>query len=237
MGTGGLLPEDGETCRIVRMSVDRQQRRQGVGSAILVRLINQARILVGFRKRKLQYNQTMKLNHDLHIHTYLSACCSAKDRHKPAAILSLAEEMGVETIGFSDHIWMNPHVQPSDWYRPQDESHIDRLRQDLQGLNSNVRMLVGCEADMIAPGKFSITPEFAEKLDHVLLACSHFHMTDFVEQPVSKTPQELARHMLKFFNSAVQSGLATAIPHPLFPIGYLEMYDAAIELDPGCGIL
>jgi len=174
----------------------------------------------------------MKLNHDLHLHTYLSACCSAKDRHRPAAILALAEEMGVETIGFSDHIWMNPHVQPSEWYRPQDASHIQKLREDLQEVDSTMRVLVGCEADTVSPGKFSITPEFASELDHVLLACSHFHMTDFVEQPESRTPQALARHMLKFFNSAVRSGLATSIPHPLFPIGYLEIYDAAVGSIP-----
>ena len=35
----------------------------------------------------------MKLDHDLHVHTYLSSCCNEKERQVPAAILSLAEDM------------------------------------------------------------------------------------------------------------------------------------------------
>ena len=38
-----LLPEDEFTCRIVRMSVKKELRRQGIGSAILMELISIAR--------------------------------------------------------------------------------------------------------------------------------------------------------------------------------------------------
>ena len=43
IGTGALLPEDEFTCRIVRMSVKKELRRQGIGSAILMELISIAR--------------------------------------------------------------------------------------------------------------------------------------------------------------------------------------------------
>lgn len=170
----------------------------------------------------------MKPNHDFHVHTYLSSCCSQKEAQTPAAIISLAEEMGIDTVGFSDHVWENHHLTPSDWYQPQDERQIEHLRADLAVISTRIRVLVGCEADTIAPGKFSITPEFAQGLDFVLLACSHFHMFGFVEQPESNRPKDLARHMLKFFLSAVTSGFATSIPHPLLPLGHLENFDAAI---------
>jgi len=42
IATGGLLPEDEHSCRIVRMSVVLQHRNQGVGSAILDCLIEEA---------------------------------------------------------------------------------------------------------------------------------------------------------------------------------------------------
>jgi histidinol phosphatase-like PHP family hydrolase len=170
----------------------------------------------------------MRLSHDLHVHTYISACCSEKKRHIPSAILALAEQMGISTIGFADHVWVNPDLKPSNWYRPQDESQITRLRADLKTVSTRLRVLVGCEAEMIAPGKFGITRAFAETLDFVLLACSHFHMTDFVAQPPSATPAALAKHMLEFFRSAVSSGLATSIPHPLLPCGHMDQFDAAI---------
>jgi len=170
----------------------------------------------------------MKIDHDSHVHTYLSACCKEKETHRPAAILSRAETMGVKTIGFADHLWVNPDLTPSDWYRPQDESQIARLRADLSLISTNVRVLVGCETEMIAPGKFGITPEFAESLDFVLLPCSHFHMTTFVAQPEGNTPRDLADHMLAFFRSGVTSGLPTSIAHPFVPLGRLDQLDDAV---------
>lgn len=171
----------------------------------------------------------MKLDHDLHVHTYLSACCMEKEQQTPNAILSLAKDMGVHTIGFADHVWANPNLSPSNWYRPQDESQISRLRTDLASVSSGIRFLVGCEAEMIAPGQFGITPQFAEELDFVLLACSHFHMNGFVAQPESNAPGDVARHMLNFLRSGVSSGLASSIAHPLLPFGYLDQFDSAID--------
>jgi len=184
----------------------------------------------------------MKLNHDLHVHSCLSACCEDKENQTPAAILSLAEDMGVRTIGFADHVWTNPNLSPNCWYRPQGENQIVNIRRQLASVSTTVRVLIGCEAETIAPGQFGITPEFAQELDFVLLACSHFHMKDFVEQPESDSPQDLGRHMLKFFRSAVSSGFATSIPHPLLPCGHLDKYDEAIasisdaELLDACGL-
>jgi len=167
-------------------------------------------------------------NHDLHVHTYLSACCGDKENHRPAGILAIAEEMGLDTVGFADHVWVNPDIEPTAWYAPQDETQIARLREDLSAVDSPVRVLVGCEAETIAPGHFGITPEFAASLDFVLLACSHFHMAGFVEQPPSHSPRDVGRHMLKFFRSAVESGLATSIAHPFHPLGYFDERDAAV---------
>ncbi len=171
----------------------------------------------------------MKIDHDLHVHTYLSSCCQEKETQRPDAILAKAAALGRRMIGFADHVWTNPNVNPSAWYKPQDARQIDRLREDLRGVTSPVRVLVGCEADTIAPGKFSITREFADTLDFVLLACSHFHMSEFVQQPRDRTPRALGEHMLAFFISAVESGLATSIAHPFRPIGSDAIYAQAMD--------
>jgi hypothetical protein len=84
------------------------------------------------------------INHDLHIHTYRSACCKDKERQRPKAILALAERLGARTVGFADHIWVNPDLQPSNWYLPQDETQTARHRADLASLQTDVRVLVGC---------------------------------------------------------------------------------------------
>jgi len=171
---------------------------------------------------------SVKINHDLHVHTYLSSCCIDKANHTPRSILELAEKMGVTTIGFADHVWANPAIAPSSWYRPQNEDQITRLRQDLAGISSTVRVLVGCETDIIAPGKFGITPDFARQLDFVLMPGGHFMMEGFVEQPESDSPRDIGKHLLKFFIAGVKSGLATAIAHPFFPCGYTDHFDRTI---------
>lgn len=171
----------------------------------------------------------VKIDQDLHIHTYLSSCCKEKEKQRPAQILSLAGQMGVRIIGFADHMWLNPGLSPSQWYSRQDESQLTRLRADLANISTEVHALVGCEAETVAPGKFGITHQHARALDFVLLSCSHFHMKDFVAQPESDSPRHLANHMLDFFRSAVTSGLPTSIAHPLFPFGYFDLFDAAIE--------
>jgi histidinol phosphatase-like PHP family hydrolase len=165
------------------------------------------------------------VDHDLHVHTYLSSCCHDGATHRPSEILRIAAEMGTRTVGFADHVWANPDLEPSNWYRPQDETQIARLRRDLASVMTDVRVLVGCEAETVAPGAFGITRGFAEELDFVLLACSHFHMRKLIAQPAREDARGVAVHAREFFVSAARSGLATAIPHPLMPCGYEGVFD------------
>ena len=188
----------------------------------------------------------MRVTHDLHVHTYLSSCCADKEHQRPATVLAQARAAGVAAIGFADHLWVNPALPPSGWYRPQDATQIARLRADLAalppGASDGVLILVGCEAETTAPGRYGITPEFAASLDFVLLACSHFHMHSFVAQPASAAPRDVAEHLLAFFRAAVTSGLATSIPHPFVPCGFMGRFRetlAAIsdaELLDACGL-
>jgi histidinol phosphatase-like PHP family hydrolase len=171
----------------------------------------------------------VEINHDLHIHTYLSTCCADPENQRPGKIVALAKSMGLKTIGFSDHIWTNKKVKPSPWYAMQNETNLTLLREDLGRADTEgIRVLVGCEADTKSPGQFTIDKDLAESLDYVLLSCDHFHLKDFVQPPWAKAPRDIADHMINFFCSAVQSGLATIIPHPFKPYGFLHKYDDII---------
>ncbi len=173
--------------------------------------------------------EIMNISHDLHLHTHLSACCGDKENMVVAKLLPQAVALGLKLVGFSDHVWMNQAIAPSPWYRPQDASQIQKLRDELAEMGSlPLRVSVGCEADMRAPAEFSITHDFAESMDHVLLSCSHFHMKNFVEQPADSSPRAVAEHLMRFFISGVKSGLATSIAHPFLPIGDVERLDAII---------
>jgi len=171
----------------------------------------------------------MKLiDHDLHVHTYLSACCHDREGQTPERIRAAAAAGGVRTIGLADHVWANPDVPASAWYAPQTIDRLVAMRRDVPRQAAGVRVLVGCEAETIAPGVFGITPDAAACVDFVQLACSHFHMTEFVAQPASARPRDLADHALAFFRSAAGSGLATVIPHPFLTLGFQEVIPAMV---------
>ncbi len=168
------------------------------------------------------------IDHDLHVHTYLSACCGDPEGQTPERIARSAAAMGVRTVGLADHVWANPDVDPSAWYAPQTIDRLVDLRRTVPAEMDGVRMLVGCEAETIAPGVFGITAETAAEVDFVLLACSHFHMKGFVAQPASSRPRDVADHALAFFRAAASSGLATIIPHPFLTLGFQEGIPAMI---------
>lgn len=170
----------------------------------------------------------LKIDHDFHVHTSLSRCCQ-DIRQQPENIIPLAEKLGIRRLGFTDHLWANPQYAPHEFYREQTGRQIDLLREKLRGVNpGGVEALIGCEAEMIAPGKFGILPELAATLDFVTLATDHFHFKGFVEPPPTESDRDIAAHMLKFFRAGAQCELATILAHPCFPLGYIERYDAII---------
>jgi histidinol phosphatase-like PHP family hydrolase len=170
----------------------------------------------------------MIIDSDMHIHTVASMCCH-DEQQIPKNIIPLLKNKGYKKIGFTDHIWLSKDIESSSFYQHQDGTKQLELYDFIHSRDWDIDVLVGCEADMVAPGVFGITAEFKEKMDYVVMATDHFHMKNFVRQPESETPECLAQHMLNFFIPAAQSGLPDILVHPLFPFSYLELYDKAID--------
>ncbi|KKR04421.1 MAG: hypothetical protein UT30_C0008G0043 [Candidatus Uhrbacteria bacterium GW2011_GWF2_39_13] len=183
----------------------------------------------------------MRILSDLHIHTSASPCCHDKEQ-TIENITEATKNMGLKKIGFADHVWVSDMYKPSGFYNKQSgEEHL-KLKEIAQSRDWGIEVLVGCEADMIAPGKFGITDDFKRQMDYVLLSSDHFHMKDFVEQPENSDSRTLGRHMLKFFISAAESGMGDILAHPFFPYGFIDMYDTAMasisdaELFDACAV-
>jgi len=161
----------------------------------------------------------MLIDHDLHVHTHLSACS-----HDPNAtgkkILERAAQVGLKTIGFADHMWDRKRPGGSSWYMEQDVDHISRIREEVLGHGTGVRVLFGCETEYCGEGRVGISRETAELLDFVLIPMSHFHMRGFVVPEGLEEPEEVSRMLLCRFKEVVELGLATGIPHPFMPFGY-----------------
>ena len=165
----------------------------------------------------------MIVDHDIHVHTKLSACCS-DPAATPFNAIARAADAGLKTIGFANHLWDRAIPGASDWYSPQDLAHILSIRKEIPADTRGVRVLVGCETEYCGGGKVGISPEAARQLDYVLIPFSHTHMNGFVV-PDGTTAGDLPALLTRRFREVVTLGLATGIAHPFYPLGFGEHID------------
>jgi len=168
------------------------------------------------------------INHDIHVHTFLSACSSDPEA-VPERMLAAAARHGLQTIGFADHLWDAEVPGASEWYRPQDVAHISQIRAQIPADTHGVRVLVGCETEYVGNGVVGISPAAAEKLDFVLVPHSHFHMEGFVRPVEVRAPREVAELMRQRFAEVIELEVCTGVAHPFLPCGFAEQTDEIIS--------
>ncbi len=169
----------------------------------------------------------MLIDHDVHIHTTLSACCRDPDA-TPLNILVRARAEGLRTVGLADHMWGSDCPGASPWYVSQGVERIDSMRAALPCDAEGMRVLVGCESEFCGDNKVGISPATAERLDYVLLPMSHFHMRGFVAPAELTDPADVGALMVKRFMAVLGTGLADGIAHPFLPCGHYENADRII---------
>ncbi len=165
----------------------------------------------------------MKIQHDIHVHTNLSSC-SHDPEQTPANILKKAAELGIKTIGFSDHLWCRNIPGASDWYRPQDENHVLKIKEQLPSDCGGVKVLIGCESEYTGTA-CGIDRRQAALFDFVLIPCTHFHMLDFVRPKEISSAEDQAALLLERLSSALDLDFVTGIAHPFFAVGQGAIMD------------
>ena len=160
---------------------------------------------------------------DFHVHSSLSWCAGAEMTAE--AIAETAGKRGLSVIGLADHLWLDPRRES----RPAIARLLGR-REALADLGSQVRILLGAEADC-APGRGiaggagsaasgivgndSARGPGLDKLDFVVAA---YHFADVREgaTPWPKTPEDLAEILLAGFSAVVRAPVARVAGHPFF---------------------
>ncbi len=142
----------------------------------------------------------MPVTQNMQVHTVFSSC--AKREMEIPAIFEEAHAHGLELIAFTDHL-----NTPEQWDIPS------RVREQMVEPPPGLAVLVGCEAQMTAPDRVSITPEVAAKCDVVLIACNHYHLRS-VEGPEQGSAADWAAHHLAMIEGAIDTGFCDVIPHP-----------------------
>ena len=119
------------------------------------------------------------VDHDLHIHSYLSPCAGPEGVTQTADnILAYAVENGFNTICVTDHFW-DETVRGAEgtWYEKQNYAWISSILPLPQ--DENVRFLFGCETDMDKNNVIGLSPENYGKFDFIVIPTNHLHLSGF----------------------------------------------------------
>ena len=113
------------------------------------------------------------VDHDLHIHSYLSPCSGEAGRTQtPENILKYAEENDFNTICVTDHFW-DDAVLPIG-YKGLNYAYISRNLPLPQ--SDKVRFLFGCETEMDKNNTIGLAPEHYGLFDFIVIPTNHLHL-------------------------------------------------------------
>lgn len=148
----------------------------------------------------------MKLDFDLHVHTFHSPC--GKAEMLPSDIIRVAAERGLSRLAITDH-----------WYPTTDTGIIADVRMAVseaqERLGTSIQVFYGCEAEVMSPGSTAGSAELADMLDFVMVGATHF-----VNKPMTILPEGddefRARYFLEMFDHGVSHSWVNVMAHPFF---------------------
>jgi histidinol phosphatase-like PHP family hydrolase len=117
-----------------------------------------------------------KLDHDLHVHSFLSIC-SKDPEQTTARILKHACDNKLSAVAVTDHYWDCAVPGASKWYEPQDFAHISQAKP--LPTVCGVQFLFGCESEMRKDGVIGIPRSRFSDFDFVIIPTTHLHMRGF----------------------------------------------------------
>ena len=162
------------------------------------------------------------VDHDYHIHSQLSLC-SNDPLQTPQRLLQYAKDNGLKRICITDHFWDETVEGASDWYSPQNLSHIKQslpLPQD-----EKVEFLFGCETEMDKFLTLGISRETIDKFDFVIIPTTHLHMRRFTIEE-GATLEQRAEAYVKRLDRVLDMDL------PFYKIGIAHLTCPLISRDP-----
>lgn len=122
------------------------------------------------------------IDHDCHIHSYLSPC-AADPLQTKERILRYAKENNYKRVCVTDHFWdeLVPYTAPAEkwskWCEGNSFEHISEILPLPE--DKDVKFMFGCETDMDLYHNIGVSRERMELFDFIIVATSHFHLRDF----------------------------------------------------------
>lgn len=117
-----------------------------------------------------------QIDHDIHIHSYISPCAGHDPRQTAEAILAYGIASGMHLLCITDHIWDKDGPGNCKLWRGagldfQKAKEILPLPQ-----SKKCRLLFGIEADLDYDGNLAVTEKDYDTFDFIIVSPSHMHM-------------------------------------------------------------
>ena len=146
-----------------------------------------------------------KVDHDYHIHTYLSAC-SRDPEQNIGFLISYAKQNGIKRMCITDHFWDDAVEGPSKWYVAQNLEHIKQSLPlpEVDGLT----LMFGCEGEMRQDLTLGVSRRCFDNFDMVVIPTTHMHMNGFtVSADGSESAEERAVLWVKRLDALLEMDL------------------------------
>ncbi|MBQ8880257.1 MAG: hypothetical protein IJY69_05430 [Clostridia bacterium] len=158
------------------------------------------------------------VDHDLHIHTFLSSC-SRNPKQNPEFLLEYARENNLKRISVTDHFWDDAMGEASSWYKKQNFAHISAILPLPK--TADVEFLFGCEGEIRKDLTLGISKENLEKLDMIVIPTTHMHMKGFT---VSSDGSESSEERGRLWCDRLEAVLNMDLPFRRVGIAHLACY-------------
>lgn len=161
---------------------------------------------------------------DYHNHSNLSVC--AKDEMSVKAMIKKFEDNGLKSVGISDHIYTDGKTR----------KRYDTIKSEIQKVKTSICVYIGCEVDIISPGKLRVAKEELEVFDYTMIACTHYHLKSHIQAPLNFNYDCIAQNAYDYMISASVMGFADIIVHP-FDIRGLKSYKVDFDISEAMKII
>ena len=133
-------------------------------------------IIVGRTSKRGNLSMKYIIDHDLHLHSQLSAC-SKHPEQTGENLLNYAKQMGFRHICLTDHFWDSKIVGASAWYKSQNYEHLSQVLP--LPTADGITFDFGCETELDKHMTLGIARETIDHFAFVIVPTGHLHMSGF----------------------------------------------------------
>ncbi|MFQ3549552.1 MAG: hypothetical protein SNJ70_07355 [Armatimonadota bacterium] len=128
------------------------------------------------------------------------------------SIIDNCEAKGIRYLGLTDHLSIYT-----------DPSIFQRENRKISNSNSNIKVYLGVEVDILDIGKHAMHEDVLENVDYVIAASNHYWKPE-VNSPSDGTLHSIGKHILDMFEYACSLDFADFVAHPM--VIMQNMYDS-----------